>query len=270
MKKLINIYAFTYLLLGSLVCTGISCTSTKQQEISAASEEAFSDFKNYVASVENSVSDEVIDAADKWREATANIETTYKEKESKLELYADKWNEERKAEIASLKNRYKTFREQQESAREARLASKAQMSATSTNGGVAADFNTTSISLMPATSVRVAFENFVSRLQENKDSYTKEDWQTINAFYAALETRREAIEDQLTSNDKYEIAKAKTKYAAIKGTTLAAPHVKEAASDVKDATKASAKKVGNAAEKVGSEVKSGTKKAVKKVDNKLD
>ncbi|GEO04648.1 hypothetical protein AAE02nite_23120 [Adhaeribacter aerolatus] len=270
MKKLINIYALYYLLLGSLVVTGISCSSTKRQQISAASEEAFIDFKSYVASVENSVNSEADDAADKWRETTARVETTYKEKENKLEQFADNWSDERKAEVASLKTRYKTFRERQESEREARLANKAQMSATSANGGVAADFNTTDISSMPATSVRVAFENFVSRLQANKDSYTKEDWQTINNFYAALEARREAVEDQLTDNDKYEIAKAKTKYAAIKGTSLAAPHVKEAASDIKEATKNGAKKVGNAAEKVGSEVKSGTKKAVKKVDQKLD
>ena len=270
MKNLLKINIWTCLLLISMVGTQISCSSAKRQEMAASREEAFNDFKNYVASAEKRVTNDAEDAAEKWKENTAQLESTYKEKENKLEGFADDWSDERKAEIATLKTRWKNNWEKRESEHQARLASKAQASATSKNGGVAADFNTTDIATMPATSMRMVFENFVSRIQANKDNYTREDWLTIGTYYEALEARREIVEDDLTDKDKFEIAKAKTQYAAIKGASLAAPAMKEAASEVKDATKAGAKKVGEAAEKVGTEVKSGTKKAVKKADEKLD
>jgi hypothetical protein len=270
MKNLFKINLLIILLIAGVVSTQTSCTSAKRQEMSAAREEAFNDFKSYVANLENTVSNEADDAAEKWRLTTANIESTYKEKENKLEQFTDSWSDERKGEIASLKTRYKNFREKQESERQARLASKAQASATSSNGGVAADYSTTNVNTIPATGMRAAFEGFVDRIQANKDNYTKEDWLTIGTYYEALEARREVVEDELTDKDKIEIAKAKTQYAAIKGASLAKPYIKEAASDVKDATKSGAKKVGDAAEKVGTEVKSSTKKAVKKADQKLD
>ena len=144
------------------------------------------------------------------------------------------------------------------------------MMGTSRNGGLAADYNTSSVSTLAVAEIRPAFENFVRKLQDNKQNYTREDWLTIGTYYEALEARREAVENQLTDNDKYEIGKAKAKYASKKASSIATPYVKEAASEVKDATKSGAEKVGNAAEKVGSEIKSTTKKAVNKVEKKLD
>jgi len=140
------------------------------------------------------------------------------------------------------------------------------VSGTSVNGGEAADFSTTEITTTSASDIRTKYENFVSQVQANKDTYTKEQWQSAENYFKALDDRKDAINSELTDDDKDEIIKAKAKYTAIKAGRLGID-ASEAGNEAIDATKTGAQKVGNAAEKVGSEVKYATKTGAKKVGN---
>lgn len=73
-------------------------------------------------------------------------------------------------EITTLKYRYKTFREKQESKRKALLATKAPMFATLVDSGIAGDFSTNELNTVLATNIRVAFKNLLSCLQVNKNT----------------------------------------------------------------------------------------------------
>ena len=58
------------------------------------------------------------------------------------------------------------------------------------------------------------YDNFVTTVQNNKDSYSREDWDEIKLIYEALDTRKNTVEKEgLTTEDNLKIANLKTKFA---------------------------------------------------------
>lgn len=58
------------------------------------------------------------------------------------------------------------------------------------------------------------YENFVTTVQKNKDTYSREDWDEIKLVYEALDTRKNMVENEgLTSEDNNKIANLKLKFA---------------------------------------------------------
>jgi hypothetical protein len=58
------------------------------------------------------------------------------------------------------------------------------------------------------------YDNFVTTVENNKDSYSREDWDEIKLLYEAIDTRKNTVENQgLTSADNRKIAGLKLKFA---------------------------------------------------------
>ena len=58
------------------------------------------------------------------------------------------------------------------------------------------------------------FKTFTETVQNNKDAYTREDWDEIKLLYEALGTRKNTVEKEgLSSSDNNEIAGIKIKFA---------------------------------------------------------
>lgn len=58
------------------------------------------------------------------------------------------------------------------------------------------------------------YETFVNTVQQNKDSYSREDWDQIKLAYEALDTRKNTVEKEgLSSKDNLKIAGLKLKFA---------------------------------------------------------
>ena len=56
-------------------------------------------------------------------------------------------------------------------------------------------------------------------MDENKNKYTREDWDEVKVLYEALDTRKNVVEKEgLKSADNLNIAKQKVRYSAIKST----------------------------------------------------
>lgn len=62
------------------------------------------------------------------------------------------------------------------------------------------------------------YRNFVNTVADNKDSYTREDWDEIKVLYEALDTRKNTVEKQLPDGDNTKIAGLKIKFSLIKAT----------------------------------------------------
>lgn len=289
MKNLFRQNILAYLLVGGLLSIQFSCstsnketaatTGTEQDATANAgdSETAYTEFRDYVTNVENA-SGTSSDSANMAR-TSANSRAEYDARLARVDKYSTQYDNARRQEIEDLKMRYSTW-ETQGNSQNGGMSAGTRMSGTSVNGGAAADFNTSDVATTSAINVRMAYENFVNRVAANKDNYTKADWQAAERYFQALDDRKNAVQSQLTDKDKYEIGKAKAKYTAIKagragidvseaGNTIS-DEGQEVGSEVKDATKSGAKKVGNAAEKAGSKVKSTTKNVAKKIDQKID
>lgn len=60
------------------------------------------------------------------------------------------------------------------------------------------------------------YGHFVSTVDENKDSYSREDWDEIKLLYEALDTRKNTVENEgLSSEDNQRIAGLKIKFASM-------------------------------------------------------
>jgi len=62
------------------------------------------------------------------------------------------------------------------------------------------------------------YRNFVNTVADNKDNYTREDWDEIKVLYEALDTRKNTVEKQLPDGDNTKIAGLKAKFSLIKAT----------------------------------------------------
>lgn len=73
-----------------------------------------------------------------------------------------------------------------------------------------------------AENIHDVYKNFVNAIEDNRNEYTREDWDEIKVLYEALDTRKNAIEKDLTTADNLKIARLKVRFAAVKATHRAA------------------------------------------------
>ncbi len=67
-----------------------------------------------------------------------------------------------------------------------------------------------------AQNIHDVYKNFVNTVADNKDEFTREDWDEIKVLYEALDSRKNAVEKDLSSSDNLKIAALKVRFAAIK------------------------------------------------------
>ncbi|RUT69063.1 hypothetical protein D0817_17855 [Flavobacterium cupreum] len=65
-----------------------------------------------------------------------------------------------------------------------------------------------------AQNIHSVYQQFVHTVENNKDSYSREDWDEIKLMYEALDSRKNTVEKEgLTSEDNRKIAGLKVKFA---------------------------------------------------------
>jgi hypothetical protein len=62
------------------------------------------------------------------------------------------------------------------------------------------------------------YRRFVNTVDDNKNNYSREDWDEIKVLYEALDTRKNTVEKDAPNGDNTKIAGLKIKFGAIKGT----------------------------------------------------
>ena len=75
-----------------------------------------------------------------------------------------------------------------------------------------------SFSYATADNLLSIYRKFVNTVDENKNNYSREDWDEIKVLYEALDTRKNTVEKQLPDGDNTKIAGLKIKFSAIKAT----------------------------------------------------
>ena len=78
-----------------------------------------------------------------------------------------------------------------------------------------------------AKNIKDVYEKFVGTVADNKNNYTREDWDEIKVLYEALDNRKNEIEKDLAGKDNMRIAALKIKFATIKALKRTAEKVEE-------------------------------------------
>ena len=78
--------------------------------------------------------------------------------------------------------------------------------------------NDMSFSFATAENLLSIYEKFVNTVADNKNNYSREDWDEIKVLYEALDTRKNVVEKELPDGDNFKIAKLKIRFSLIKAT----------------------------------------------------
>ena len=102
------------------------------------------------------------------------------------------------------------------------------------------------------------FKPFVESVQKNAQDYTKADWEKADEQFTKLKDSYNNFSKQMTSDEKGEVIKLESTYAALK--------LKKIGDDLKESTKDAFEKVKDAAK----DVKEGAQKAAKKGEKAME
>lgn len=271
MKNNLRKPLYTLLLASGILFTAGACSRTETDSESTTettttnpameSDAAYTSYRNYVEEAERDTVYTYAPDRD-WNKEIADREAAYNQQLTEVDKYATNYDEARKAELEDLKTRYNTNWQ----TRRETYASYGRAS-TMRPELLSIEENATDLSSLTAANIRAAYENFVRVVENNKKNYTNADWQIVEQSWNELDTRKNAIQTELSGKDKLEIGKAKTKYIAMKSASKTGNTAENVGSDVKDATKSGAEKVGDAAKTAGNKTESTAKKAANKTEN---
>ncbi|MBA4155284.1 hypothetical protein [Flavobacterium sp.] len=199
MKKSKLIFGISILVIGFT-----SCKDEKNDQ----AEKTVETYVVYVDSVETISAEE---AKTNW----AVIETNYQARNAAAqEALADlKDKEVAQAKIDASNAKYEALKAKLEAANQAAAVSpKQQLRNTLFGEGKIGD--DMSFSWVNKDNLLTTFKTFTETVQNNKDAYTREDWDEIKLLYEALGTRKNTVEKEgLSSSDNNEIAGIKIKFA---------------------------------------------------------
>ena len=188
-----------------IVATTASCADEKKTQ----AEKAINNYTAYVDSVSNLASE---DLAENWNDVESTYITKKIEAETALEDLEDRMELEEKLDVGSKK--YEEFKANL-------IAEKQKMEVAKTKAGMRATFfggevvgDDMNFNWVNKENILKTYETFVNAASENKDTYSREDWDEIKMLYEALDTRKNEVEkDGISTSDNLKIAGIKTRFA---------------------------------------------------------
>ena len=146
------------------------------------------------------------------------VDAKYEEKRQQIEAKSEQMDEKLKAEYARLQTDYAALKEKYVAERAKAKANnyRTVLRAALFGEGVIGD--DMSFNFMTAANAKSVYQNFVNTVSANKEVYSREDWDEIKVLYEAMDTRKNAIEKELSGADNRAIAAEKIRFVAIKAT----------------------------------------------------
>jgi hypothetical protein len=203
----------TKLALG-LAVIAIGFTSCKDEKAEQAGKKVDT-YVMYVDSLGNVTAE---DARENWEGIEASYQLRSAEAEAAIADMKD--NAEAQARLDASRAKYEALKAKIEAENAA-----AQVAATATapntkqqmrnslfgEGKMGEDMN---FSWVNAANIHNVYQQFVHTVEDNKDKYSREDWDEIKLMYEALDSRKNTVEKEgLSSEDNRKIAGLKTKFA---------------------------------------------------------
>ena len=200
------------LLLGVAVIA-LGFTSCKDEKAEQA-EKTVDSYVMYVDSVGNVAAE---DAKGNWQ----GIEATYELKSGEAEAAIANMKDNAKAQerldasrakYEALKAKYEALKESEQPTADVTVSSKQQLrNALFGQGKVGDDM---SFAWVNKENIHSVYQQFIHTAEDNKDSYSREDWDEIKLMYEALDSRKNTVEKEgLSSEDNRKIAGLKFKFA---------------------------------------------------------
>lgn len=171
-------------------------------------EKTVDSFVSYTDSIEGVNAKE---AAENWEAIASSYETRMNDAEAALQDLKDRQAAEEK--INTSKAKYETVKANIKTQMASMNPKQNLRNALFGEGRVGDDMN---FSWVNKDNIHDVYQQFVHTAEDNKDSYSREDWDEIKLMYEALDSRKNTVEKEgLSSGDNIKIAGLKIKFAAM-------------------------------------------------------
>lgn len=169
--------------------------------------------ETYVVYVDSLGNVAATDAQTNWEAIDAAYQLRISNAEAALENLKDK--EAAQDRINASKAKYETLKANIEAEKQpvaVAVSSKQKMrNALFGEGKIGDDMN---FNWVNAANIHGVYQAFVHTVEDNKDSYSREDWDEIKLMYEALDSRKNTVEKEgLSAEDNRKIAGLKLKFA---------------------------------------------------------
>lgn len=193
-------------LLSGIVLIALAFTSCKDEKQEQAKKKIDS-YVAYVDSVKN-VAEEDLKAD--WKDVEAEYERRAENAQAALADLKDNTAETEKINESKIK--YEEFKNQMAAKLAPEVTPKQKLRNSLFGQGKIGD--DMSFAWVNAKNILSVYDQFVNTVQNNKDSYSREDWDEIKLMYEALDSRKNTVEKEgLTAEDNRKIAGLKIKFA---------------------------------------------------------
>lgn len=188
----------------------LAFTSCKDEKVTAA-EKSVDTYVVYVDSIGNI---ETTEAKANWQ----TIDDSYQIRVVEAELALENLKEKEKAQerIDASKAKYEALRMQMEADMQAEAMANSKQLLRNTlfgEGKIGDDMN---FGWVNKDNILAVYDQFINTAVDNKDSYSREDWDEIKLMYEALDSRKNTVEKEgLTSADNRKIAGLKLKFGPV-------------------------------------------------------
>ena len=196
----------------ALIALGLSSCKDEKAE---KAEQTVNSFVVYTDSIEAVNAQQ---AADNWEAIASSYEMRMNEAEAALQDLKDKTSAEER--INASKAKYETVKANVKTQMAASMKPAANANprqalrnALFGEGKIGDDMN---FSWVNKDNIHDVYQQFIHTAEDNKDNYTREDWDEIKTMYEALDSRKNTVEKEgLSSKDNLKIAGLKIKFAAM-------------------------------------------------------
>lgn len=200
MKILIKPFA-----LFSIVALLISCKDEQQVKVEKLTES----YSKYLDSLTLEKSEEIVS---KWNEIENEFNNKTTALKNEINQLDDKDDFEKK--FAAVGIRYEDFKKDILVKKAEIDAKNAQLTRNKELFGSQFIYDDMKFEWVNKDNILAVYDQFVTTVQKNKDTYSREDWDEIKLLYEALDSRKNTVEKQgLTSKDNMKIAGLKLKFA---------------------------------------------------------
>ncbi|CAM3758642.1 hypothetical protein POKO110462_18480 [Pontibacter korlensis] len=213
MYKLKNILLATFLPLLFAACNG------GENGTATENEQALADYRDYVTSFErDSLSETELRALQQsendsaaWATERANLQEEYNMRREPVTANIDNYSAEQRAEAEDLDQRYNTAleaREQQFNDASRRYKLRREL--------LGLKIQEDDMSGVTAANIGETYQRYVSTLEENAANYDSRDWQLIEGWWSALNSRYRTLEGELQASVKKTVQQAQAQYQKIR------------------------------------------------------
>ena len=191
-----------------LALVSLVFTSCKDEKVTQA-EKSVDTYVVYVDSINNV---DAVQVKANWQAINDSYQVRVVEAESALDVLKEK--EKAQERINASKAKFEALKAQMEADMQAEVAANSKQAfrnALFGEGKIGSDMN---FDWVNKDNILAVYQQFVDTAQNNKDNYSREDWDEVKLMYEALDSRKNTVEKEgLTSADNKKIAGLKLKFA---------------------------------------------------------